>query len=170
MKLNFVQNTKRNVVAGSINQVFQLLFPFLNRTLFLWLLGPEYLGLNGLFASVLGVLRLAELGFGSAVGCSMFKLVARDDREQICACLRFFRTLYHGVGIVIFAIGLCLLPFIRQIIHGEVPPSINIYVLYMIHLLNTAIAPFTVMPPERPLERPQRAETGRRTGMPRARP
>lgn len=142
MKLNFVQNTKRNVVAGSINQVFRLLFPFLNRTLFLWLLGPEYLGMNGLFASILGVLRLTELGFGSAVGCSMFKLVARDDREEICACLRFYRTLYHGVGIVIFAIGLCLLPFIRQIIHGEVPPDINIYVLYMIHLVNTAVGYF----------------------------
>ena len=58
MKLDFVKNTKRNVVAIGINQVFQFLFPFLNRTLFLWLLGPEYLGLNGLFASVLGVLRL----------------------------------------------------------------------------------------------------------------
>ncbi len=142
MKLNFVQNTKRNVVAGGINQVFQLLFPFLNRTLFLWLLGPEYLGLNGLFASILGVLRLAELGFGSAVGCSMFKLVARDDREQICACLHFFRSLYHGVGIVIFVIGLCLLPFIPHIIHGYVPPGINIYVLYLIHLVNTSVGYF----------------------------
>lgn len=142
MKLDLVKNTKRNILAGSINQVFQVLFPFLNRTLFLWLLGPEYLGLNGLFASVLGVLRLAELGFGSAVGCSMYKLVARDDREQICACLRLFRSLYHGVGIVIFAIGLCLLPFIRQIIHGDVPDGINIYVLYLIHLTNTAAGYF----------------------------
>ncbi len=142
MKLNFVQNTKRNVVAKSINQVFQLIFPFLNRTLFLWLLGPEYLGLNGLFASVLGVLRLAELGFGSAVGCSMYKLVARDDREELCACLRFSRTLYHGVGIVIFVIGLCLLPFIQYIIHGDVPPGINIHVLYLIHLTNTAAGYF----------------------------
>ena len=142
MKLNLVQNTKRNVIASSINQFFQLLFPFLNRTLFLWLLGPEYLGLNGLFASILGVLRLAELGFGSAVGCSMFKLVARDDREQICACLHFFRTLYHGVGIVIFVIGLCLLPFIPHIIHGYVPPGINIYLLFLIHLINTSAGYF----------------------------
>lgn len=142
MKLNLVQNTKRNVLAGSINQVFQLLFPFLNRTLFLWLLGPEYLGLNGLFAAVLGVLRLAEFGFGSAVACSMYKLVAKDDREQICACLRFYRSLYHRVGVVIFAIGLCLLPFIRHIIHGDVPPGINIHVLYLIHLANTAAGYF----------------------------
>ena len=142
MKLNFVQNTKRNVVAVSINQISQMLFPFLNRTLFLWLLGPEYLGLNGLFASVLGVLRLAEFGFGSAVECSMFKLVARDDREEICASLCLLRSLYHGVGIVIFVIGLCLLPFIPHIIHGYVPPDINIYVLFLIHLINTSAGYF----------------------------
>ena len=142
MKLDFFQNTKRNIVAVSISRGFQLLFPFLNRTLFLWLLGPEYLGLNGLFASILGILRLAEFGFGSAVACSMYKLVARDDRDQICASLRFFRTLYHGVGLVIFAIGLCLLPFIPHIIHGDVPPGINIYVLYLIHLINTAAGYF----------------------------
>lgn len=142
MKLDFIQNTKRNIVSAGISRVFQLLFPFLNRTLFLWLLGPEYLGLNGLFASVLGVLRLAEFGFGSAVACSMYKLVAKDDRDQICACLRFFRTLYHCVGVVVFVIGLCLLPFIPHIIHGEVPPGINIYVLYLIHLINTAAGYF----------------------------
>ena len=73
MKLDFARNMKRNVASSAINNVIRLLFPFLNRTLFLWLLGPEYLGLNGLFGSILGVLMLAELGFGSAVISSMYK-------------------------------------------------------------------------------------------------
>ena len=70
MKLDFARNTRRNILAAGVNKGIRLVFPFLNRTLFLWLLGPEYLGLNGLFASVLGVLMLAELGFGAAVVCS----------------------------------------------------------------------------------------------------
>ena len=65
MKLDFARNMKRNVASSAINNVIRLLFPFLNRTLFLWLLGPAYLGLNGLFGSILGVLMLAELGFGT---------------------------------------------------------------------------------------------------------
>ena len=56
-----------------------------------------------------------------------------DDREEICASLCLLRSLYHGVGIVIFVIGLCLLPFIPHIIHGYVPPDINIYVLFLIY-------------------------------------
>ena len=85
VKLDFVKSTKRNISAVAFNRVLNMAFPFLNRTLFLWLLGPEYLGLNGLFRSVLGMLSLAELGFGTAIDCSMYKAVAEDDHPLICA-------------------------------------------------------------------------------------
>ena len=92
MKLDFAKNTKRNMLAGMLNKCVGLLLPFLNRTLFLWLFGQElwqigskYLGLNGLFLSILGVLSLAELGFGTAVVCSMHKPVADENRELLCA-------------------------------------------------------------------------------------
>ncbi len=142
MKLNFVQNTKRNVIAGSLNQVLHLVFPFLNRTLFLWLMGPEYLGLNGLFTSVLSVLTLAELGFGKAVVCSMYKPIADDDHDMVCAYLRFYRTVYRWVGTIIFIVGLCLLPFLRKLVHGNLPPDVNLYVLYLLHLGNTSVSYF----------------------------
>ena len=44
MKLDFRKNVKRNMVANAVSSGIKLLFPFLNRTLFLWLLGPAYLG------------------------------------------------------------------------------------------------------------------------------
>ena len=90
MKLDFKKNVKRNMLANAVSSGIRMLFPFINRTLFLWLLSPEYLGLNGLFRSILGVLMLAELGFGTAVVCSMYKSVADDDREMLCAYLGFF--------------------------------------------------------------------------------
>ena len=142
MKLDFVRNTKRNIVANAINNGIKLLFPFLNRTLFLWLLGPAYLGLNGLFGSVLGVLMLAELGFGTAIVCSMYKPVADDDRELLCAYLRFYRTVYRWVGSAIFVVGLCLLPFLSKLVHGDVPPDVDLHILYLIHLVNTSASYF----------------------------
>ena len=142
MKLDFAKNVKRNMAANAIGNGVKLLFPFLNRTLFLWLLGPEYLGLNGLFGSVLGVLMLAELGFGTAVVCSMYKPVADDDRELLCAYLRFYRTVYRVVGSVIFVAGLCLLPFLGKLVHGDVPPDVDLHILYLIHLVNTSASYF----------------------------
>lgn len=138
MKLDFKKNVRRNMVANAASSGIKLLFPFLNRTLFLWLLGPEYLGLNGLFGSILGVLMLAELGFGTAVVCSMYKPVADDDRELLCAYLKFYRTIYRWVGSVIFCAGIMLLPFLDRLVHGTVPPDIDLHLLYLIHLVNTA--------------------------------
>ena len=142
MKLDFKKNVKRNMLANAASSGIKLLFPFLNRTLFLWLLGPAYLGLNGLFTSILGVLMLAELGFGTAVVCSMYKPVADDDRELLCAYLRFYRTIYRWVGAVIFLGGLALLPFLDRLVHGTTPPDIDLHVLYIIHLVNTAASYF----------------------------
>ncbi len=142
MKLDFKKNVKRNMVANAASSGIRLLFPFLNRTLFLRLLGPAYLGLNGLFGSILGVLSLAELGFGMAVVCSMYKPVADDDRELICAYLKFYRKVYRCVGASIFIIGLALMPFLGRLVHGSVPPDIDLHVLYFIHLVNTSASYF----------------------------
>lgn len=142
MKIDFARHARRNMLAGLLFSGIRLVFPFLNRTLFLWLLGPEFLGLNGLFASVLGVMSLAELGFGTAVICSMYKPVADGDRALLRAYLNFYRTLYRWVGVAVFAFGLCLAPFLRRLIHGDVPPGIDLYVLYFAHLFNTAASYF----------------------------
>ena len=142
MKLDFAQSARRNVFAGILNSGVWLVFPFLNRTLFLWLLGPKFLGLNGLFASVLGVLSLAELGFGTALVCSMYKPVADDDKDLIRAYLRFYRTVYRCVGAAIFGVGLCLLPFLRNLVKGDLPPGGHLHVLYLVHLANTAMGYF----------------------------
>jgi O-antigen/teichoic acid export membrane protein len=142
VKLDFNRNVKRNMIANAASSGIRLLFPFLNRTLFLWLLGPAYLGLNGLFGSILGVLMLAELGFGKAVVCSMYKPVADDDTELLCAYLKFYRTVYRCVGAAIFFGGLALLPFLDRLVHGTVPPDIDLHILYVIHLVNTAASYF----------------------------
>lgn len=142
MKIDFSKNTRRNIVSAFLNKGVGLLFPFLNRTLFLWLMGAEYLGLNGLFTSILGVLALADLGFGTAVVCSMYKPVAEDDREVVCAYLKFYRKVYRWVGAAIFVIGLCLLPFLRNLVKGDLPPGLDLHVLYLIHLVNTSLGYF----------------------------
>ncbi|MBP5182486.1 MAG: hypothetical protein J6331_05605, partial [Lentisphaeria bacterium] len=142
MKLSLVTNLKRNFLAAAVNSLLKLLFPFLNRTLFLLLLGPDYLGLNGLFSSILGVLMLAELGFGTAVVCSMYKPVAEENKELLCAFLAFYRKVYRWVGGVIFFAGLLLLPFLRKLVHGSIPPDVDLHILYLIHLVNTSSSYF----------------------------
>ena len=142
MKLDFARNARRNALASVVNNAVKTAIPFANRTLFLWLLGPAYLGLNGLFGSVLGVLSLAELGFSTAIVSSMYKPIAEDDEELVCAYLGFYRTVYRWIGTAVLCIGLCLLPFLRHLVHGAVPPDVDLHVLYLVHLANSALSYF----------------------------
>ena len=75
-------NLLRNVTATLIAQVVILLISFVNRTIFIKLLGAEYLGIDGLFGSILTVLSLAELGLGSAIIFNLYKPIADGDTEK----------------------------------------------------------------------------------------
>ena len=137
-----LRNYKKNTVSGIINKFVTLLLPFATRTCLLYVLGIEYVGLNGLFTAILQMLSLAELGFGSAIVYSMYKPIAVNDTKHLSALLFFYKKVYRIVGAVILGIGLCLMPFIDKMIDGGIPNDINIYWLYLIYLLNTSASYF----------------------------
>ena len=94
------------MIFGTLLKLYQLLVPFAMRTAMIYLLGVQYLGLNGLFTSILSVLNLAELGVGSAMVYSMYKPIAEDDEETICALMQMYKIYYRIIGVVIMGIGL----------------------------------------------------------------
>lgn len=137
-----IKNYKRNTISGIINKIVTLLLPFAARTCLIYVLGIEYVGLNGLFTAILQMLSLAELGFGTAIVYSMYKPVALDDTEKLSALLFFYRKAYRMVGTVILGIGLCLMFFIDGLVNGGYPDDVNIYLLYLIYLINTVASYF----------------------------
>lgn len=140
MKVERTKNAARNIRAGFILKLYQVLVPFVMRTVLLYTLGVEYLGLGSLFASVIRVLNLAELGVGSAMVYSMYRPIAEDDTEKICALMRLYRIYYRVIGLVVLALGLILLPFVPRLIKGSVPPGVSVYVLYLLNLGATVLS------------------------------
>lgn len=139
MKLNKLKNTKQNLIFGFAQKIYQLLLSFVFRSIMVHALGVQYLGLNGLFASILLVLNLAELGVGSAMVFSMYRPIAEDDSNKICALLRLYKLYYRVIGAVILVVGGLLTPLIPELINGEIPSNINIYILYWLHLGATVL-------------------------------
>ncbi len=133
------KNSIRNIIFGLIYKVLALILPFIARTIIIYYLGIQYVGLSSLFTSILSMLNLAELGVGSAIVYSMYDAVAKNDEELICALLKVYKKVYTIIGIVILCIGLMILPFIGNIITGEIPTNINIYILYLFYLINTVV-------------------------------
>lgn len=134
------KKTKRNIYSGIVNKMLTLGLPFIIRTILIQKLGAEYLGLGSLFTSILQVLSMAELGFSSAIVFSLYKPLAENNVDEICALMFFYRKIYKIVGLVILIVGLLLIPFLSGLIKGSYPNDINLYFLYLIYLFNTVVS------------------------------
>lgn len=150
MKLERTKNTKRNIVTGEIDKILGVLLPFAVRTMIIRLIGLEYLGLTGLIYSILQMLNLAELGFGTAIIYSIYKPIADNDTGAINALLSYYVRIYRIVGCIVTGLGLAVMPFLRYFIRGSVPAGLNVYLLYLIYLVNAGIS-FFVYPEKKAL-------------------
>ena len=140
MKIERTKNAARNILFDGSLKLLNMIVPFLMRSIMLHFLGVQYLGLNGLFKSILQFLNMAELGVGSAMVFSMYKPVAEDDTETICALMKLYRTFYRIIGLFIAVVGLALTPFLRTLIMGDIPPDMNLYILYYMNLGSTVLS------------------------------
>lgn len=136
--------TLKNTTVSLLMQVVKNLVGFISRTIFIKVLGAEYLGVNGLFSDILSMLSFAELGIGNAMVFSLYKPLAERDTEKIKSLMKLYAYCYRGVGIVIAVLGLMLVPFLGDII-GEVSyVKENITLLYLLFLLNSVCSYFLV--------------------------
>lgn len=130
-------NSKRNIFWGAVQKMVAMFAPFAARTIMIKTLGAEYLGINGLFTSVLSTLSLAELGVGTAIVYSMYKPISDGNKSAVCALLNMYKKIYRIIGCVVLSIGILLFPLLPYLIKGDVPSDINIYIIFAIYLFNS---------------------------------
>lgn len=140
MKESRTFNSVRNVLTAGVNKIISIIAPFILRTIILYVLGAKYLGLNGLFTSILQVLNITELGLTSAIVYSLYDPIAKGNTEKIGGVLALIKQAYRIISVVILFVGLGLMPFIDFFISGEYPNEINIRVLFLLYLLNTVFS------------------------------
>lgn len=137
MKIERTRNATRNIFFGGIHRVYQMLVPFAMRTIMIYVLGINYLGLNSLFTSILQVLNMAEMGVGLAMVYSMYEPIANDNKQKVCALMRLYKIYYRVIGTVVLCSGIAIIPLLPRFIKSDLPQDINLYVLYIINLLAT---------------------------------
>lgn len=137
IKYSKTKNSIKNIMWGIINKVLVLFWPFLIRSLMIQKLGVEYLGLSSLFTSILQMMSLAELGFGSAMVYAMYRPIAENKIDEVNGLLNFYKKVYRIIGIIILCVGMVLTPVLPKLINGTFPSDINLYILYFIYLSNT---------------------------------
>jgi O-antigen/teichoic acid export membrane protein len=107
-----------------------LISAFITRGVFVRTLSAEYLGMNGLFSSLLSLLSLAELGIGAAITYSLYQPLAEKNHEEVKALIGFFKKAYTAVGLLILAMSLALLPFLPLFLKpGQGVEGLRLYFL-----------------------------------------
>ena len=128
------------MIFGVILKMYQLIVPFILRTAMLRIMGTEYVGLNSLFKSILQVLNMTELGVGTAMVFSMYRPIAEDDKDRICALMRLYKIYYRIIGLVIAVVGLAITPIVPKLIKSDSVIPLNLTYLYWLNLGYTVLS------------------------------
>ena len=139
MENSRLKNSALNFASGFAGRVLTILLNFIVRTIFIHCLNEAYLSVNGLYSNILTVLSLAELGFGSAMVYRMYAPIAVNDYQKTAALLHFYKKIYAIIGVVIFGLGLCVIPFMDYIIKDK-PDVSGLTLYYILFLINTTVS------------------------------
>ncbi|MBR2786189.1 MAG: oligosaccharide flippase family protein [Clostridia bacterium] len=133
-------NTIYNFATGIVGQFIAILMQFIVRTVFIQTLGKSYLGINGLFSNILSMLSLAELGVGSAILFKLYDPLAKNNKARISVLMKFYKTVYMWIGIIVTIIGVLLIPFLHYMINDYdklETLGINAVIIYLLYLLQS---------------------------------
>lgn len=130
------KKSARNLAFALGGQFLSVAAGLVLRTFFIKCLAEDYLGISGLFTNILSMLSLVELGVGSAMTYSLYKPLATHDQEKVKSLMQLYKRAYTAVGALVIFMGLCLLPFYRQLI--ENPPQIpELDIIFLLYVVNT---------------------------------
>ncbi len=132
------KNSIVNSVFAIISNILLIIVNFISQSIFIRILGKEYLGLNSLFTSIISMLSIMDLGIGSAIIYNLYKPLKENDKVMIGALLNFYKKAYNIIAVIILFIGLCIMPFLNYFIK-DITVSTNISIIYLLFLIDTVI-------------------------------
>ncbi|WP_054761540.1 lipopolysaccharide biosynthesis protein [Secundilactobacillus collinoides] len=101
-------------------------------------IGREYLGLNSVYASVMSLISIADLGLDTVFVYLLYRPLRGNDYPAIRGVLHLYRQIYRVIAAVIALIGVVLLPFIPQILGGRVSLK-GTYVIFVLYVINAVV-------------------------------
>ncbi len=107
------------------------------RRLFVQYLSVDYLGYEGLFGNIFALLSLMDLGIPILITYRLYPAFASGNKEKIQELLAVNQYIYRAAGLLVFAAGAFMIPFLPAVIRGDGLDWHNIYIFYSIQLACT---------------------------------
>jgi O-antigen/teichoic acid export membrane protein len=130
-----------NANVSAFFYILGIVVAFLGRKVFIETLGSEYLGLSGLFTSMIYMLSLTELGVGTSIIYALYKPLATGDHAQVKALMKLFQKIYMYIGITVGIIGTIIIPFLPFITKNiDLDTDVKFY--FILFLINSVVSYF----------------------------
>ena len=141
MKKSRTEFATLNTSIALALQPFQVILGFVNRTVFVNILGITYLGLSNYLSSLVSILSLAELGVAGAISYALYAPLVREEHGKVNAFMLLFKKLYRIIGVSIFILGTILSLFLPHLIKDY---TINheVYLIYFLFVFNAGSSYF----------------------------
>ncbi|MCT0025106.1 lipopolysaccharide biosynthesis protein [Weissella confusa] len=127
----------KNVVFAGVALFIAFPVQFVSRYFLIKYFGIDFLGLTGVFNSIIGMINLADLGISGAIVFSLFKPVADKDWPMVRALLSIFKRIYFAIAGVVLLLGLAVVPFLDRIVASEFSSQM-VLALYLMFVVGAA--------------------------------
>ena len=141
MKRSRTEFATLNTSIALAIQPFSVIIGFINRTIFVSILGVTYLGLSSYLTSIVSILSLAELGIGEAMSYALYSPLVREEHGKINAFMILFKKLYRIIGVSIFVFGGILSLFLPYLIKDYTINS-ELYWIFFLFIFNSGSSYF----------------------------
>lgn len=136
MKQSRTKLAMKNVSITGLVTLLNFPIQFINRFFMVRYLGMAYLGITSLYANILSVLSLTDLGVGTAIIFMMYQPLEDGDHRKLSILMRYYRRVYHAIALIIFVIGLLIIPFLHVFLGKQISYP-HVYLLFIIYLLGS---------------------------------
>ena len=133
------ENAAKNAGTTILTRIIEQVLAFIARTVFIYFLSVEYLGITSLFSEVLNVLNMAELGIGTAINVALYAPLATGDKEKVKSLMRLYKKAYFYIGLVVLGLGIVLIPFLPYLTKGSTD-LVNIRIVFVIYLAKSVLS------------------------------
>ncbi|EHK2338409.1 lipopolysaccharide biosynthesis protein [Clostridium perfringens] len=131
-----INNSIKNIITSVLGQFITIGLNFTTRSIFILMLGNEFLGINGLFTNIISILALAEMGIGSAIIYSLYKPIAEKDYIKIKGLMSFYNSAYKVISLIILIVGVAIIPLIPKIAKSDIN-NFRLIIIYLLFLCNS---------------------------------
>lgn len=135
-----IKSALKNSFFGMLSQLILILVGFFCQRTMNLLMGAELVGMNGVISNVIAILSVSELGIATAVVYHLYSAIAGQDRERTAGLMNLYRKAYTVFALVIFGLGMAVMPFIHHILR-EVTFSLGyIRLIFFLWLVRTVLS------------------------------